>query len=72
LSLGFAARGPIEKRRDDRFRRTAAARGQAETFLERPVFGIKRPFANAGVFAVRAAAINRYSVVGETPRRCAI
>jgi hypothetical protein len=28
-------------------RRTAAARGQAETFLERPVFGIKRPFSNA-------------------------
>src|SRR6516162_8096627 len=31
----------------DRFRRTAAARRQAKTFLERPVFGIKRPFSNA-------------------------
>ena len=30
-----------------RNRRTAAARGQAETLLERPVFGIKRPFSNA-------------------------
>ena len=30
-----------------RNRRTAAARRQAETFLERPVFGIKRPFSNA-------------------------
>jgi len=31
----------------DRFRRTAAARRQAEIFLKRPVFGIKRPFSNA-------------------------
>ena len=30
-----------------RFRRTAAARRQAETLLERPVFGIKRPLSNA-------------------------
>jgi hypothetical protein len=30
-----------------RNRRTAAARRQGETFLERPVFGIKRPFSNA-------------------------
>jgi hypothetical protein len=30
-----------------RFRRTAAARRQAETLLERPVFGIKRPSSNA-------------------------
>jgi hypothetical protein len=28
-------------------RRTAAARRQAETFLERPVFGVKRPFSDA-------------------------
>ena len=27
-------------------RRTAAARRQAEAFLERPIFGIKRPFSN--------------------------
>jgi len=33
-------------RASDRCRRTAAARRQAETFLERPVFGIKRPFSN--------------------------
>src|SRR6516225_6065019 len=26
--------------------RTAAARRQAEAFLERPIFGIKRPFSN--------------------------
>src|SRR4029077_9459123 len=31
----------------DCFRRTAAARGQAETLLERPVFGIERPLSNA-------------------------
>jgi hypothetical protein len=31
----------------DRFGRTAAARRPAEAFLERPVFGIKRPFSNA-------------------------
>jgi hypothetical protein len=30
-----------------RNRRTAATRRQAETFLERRVFGIKRPFSNA-------------------------
>src|SRR6516225_5894662 len=36
--------GSFHKRR---FRRTAAARRQAETFIERPVFGIKRPFSNA-------------------------
>ena len=40
LPLGF---GPP----NGRSRRTAAARRQAETFLERPVFGIKRPFSNA-------------------------
>ena len=27
-------------------RRTDAARRQAEAFLERPIFGIKRPFSN--------------------------
>src|SRR5271169_3550339 len=31
----------------DRCRRTAAARRQAETLLERPVFGIERPLSNA-------------------------
>jgi hypothetical protein len=30
-----------------RYRRTAAARRQAETLLERPVFGIERPLSNA-------------------------
>ena len=34
-------------RENDRKRRTAAAHRQAETFLERPIFGIKRPFSNA-------------------------
>ena len=32
---------------NDGYRRTAAARRRAESFLERPVFGIKRPFSNA-------------------------
>jgi hypothetical protein len=31
----------------DRFRRTAAARRQAETLLERQVFGVKRPLSSA-------------------------
>src|SRR5947207_1011104 len=34
-------------------RRTAAARRQAETFLERPIFGTKRPFSN--VWGIRGA-----------------
>jgi hypothetical protein len=33
-------------RRSARFRRTAAARRQAETLLERPVFGVERPLSN--------------------------
>ena len=32
---------------NDRFRRMADARRQAETLLERPVFGIERPLSNA-------------------------
>jgi hypothetical protein len=36
-------RGPA----NGRYRRTAADRRQAETFLERPVFGIERPLSNA-------------------------
>ena len=32
---------------DGRNRRTAAAHGQAETLLERPVFGAKRPWSKA-------------------------
>src|SRR6516165_5710198 len=35
-------------------RRPPAARREAETFLERPVFGIKRPFSNALRFRARA------------------
>ena len=32
---------------DGRNRRTAAARRQAETLLQRPVFGVERPLSNA-------------------------
>jgi hypothetical protein len=51
------------------YRRTAAARRQAETLLERPVFGVKRPLSNAGEFAVRAAGQCAEHVKDQPPLR---
>ena len=49
---GFApGRQKVKKRPETR---TAAARRQAETLLQRPVFGVERPLLTPGEFAVRA------------------
>ena len=59
-----------------RLRRTAAARRQAETFLERPIFGIKRPFSNArGTCGPRAGQIStetRPDAWSRERRQCAV
>jgi hypothetical protein len=49
VGTSVLGRQELDDRRlgNDRTRRTAAARGHAETLLERPVFGIERPLSNA-------------------------
>ena len=57
--LSWVERISISSVTNDFLRRTAAARLPVETFLERPVFGVKRPFSNAwGIRGARGGQIS--------------